>query len=193
MEEKPALSADEILKVEYEYIANTAFQANEDRARFSSFYFISVGSLVAAILGTQFSADNLKSVAILFFLLFLVMTGLGALTMAELARLRSAWHESVQAMNQVKDFYLKHHPELEPAFKWRGSTIPPTNKRYSIANLIAVEVALLGSLTSAAAVYFLLLGMTDILWWGWVLSGLALPVGYALLWGVYRKLLVDDR
>jgi hypothetical protein len=193
MEERPALSADEILKVEYEYIANTAFQANEDRARFSSFYFISVGSLVAAILGTQFAADNLKSVAILFFLLFLVMTGLGALTMGELARLRSAWHESVQAMNQVKDFYLKHHPELEPAFKWRGSTIPPTNKRYSIANLIAVEVALLGSLTSAAAVYFLLLGIADSVRWGWVLTGLAFPGGYALLWGVYRKLLVDDR
>ncbi|MFN8460695.1 MAG: hypothetical protein U0X93_02825 [Anaerolineales bacterium] len=39
---------------EYDYIAQTAAQANEDRARISSFYLIAVGSLIAAIFGTQF-------------------------------------------------------------------------------------------------------------------------------------------
>jgi len=190
---KPKLNPDDLLKAEYDYIARTAFQANEDRARVSTFYFVSTGSLVAAILGTQFAADNLRRVSVGFALLFLVMTGLGALTLAQLARLRAAWHESVEAMNQLKDFYLGSHPEMEPAFKWRGQTIPPTDKRYSIANLIAVEVALLGSLTSASAVYFLLMAISDIHWWGWTLTALGFPVGYAALWTIYKRLLVDNR
>lgn len=193
MPEKPRLNPEDLLKAEYEYIANSAFQANEDRARVSSFYFISVGSLVAAILGTQFAADNLKSVAIPFALLFAVMTGLGALTLAQLARLRAAWHESAQAMNQLKDFYLRHHPEIEPAFKWRGGTIPPTDKPGSIANLIALEVRLLGGLTCGAAAYFLLLAFGALHWWGWALVAAALLAAYILLWRYYKGLLVDDR
>jgi len=193
MASKPKLNPDDLLKAEYEYIARTAFQADEDRARVSTFYFVSTGSLVAAILGTQFAADNLRRVSIGFSLVFLVMTGLGALTLAQLARLRAAWHESIEAMNQVKEFYLETHPEIEAAFKWRGQTIPPTDKRYSIANLIAVEVALLGSLTSAAAVYFLLMGVSEMQWWGGVLAGLGFPAGYLILWSVYKGLLVDDR
>ena len=51
---KPKLNVDEILKAEYEYIAATVFQANEDRSRVASFYFVSVGSLVAAILSASF-------------------------------------------------------------------------------------------------------------------------------------------
>src|SRR5574338_1233010 len=154
MVEKPRLNPEDLLRAEYDYLGNTAFQANEDRARVSTFYFVSVGSLVAAILGTHFAADSLQDVAVPLALLFAVMTGLGALTLGQLARLRAAWHESTEAMNQLKDFYLKHHPEIEPAVKWRGSTIPPTDKRNSVANLIALEARLLGSLTSAAAVYF---------------------------------------
>ncbi|HEY6072679.1 MAG TPA: hypothetical protein VIV15_04605 [Anaerolineales bacterium] len=190
---KPKLNVEDILKSEYEYIAHTAFQANEDRARVSSFYFVSVGSVVAAILSAQFAADSLKSVAIPFAFLFLVMTGLGGLTMAQLARLRAAWHESAQAMNQLKDFYLKHNPEIEPAFKWREVTLPPTDKPYSIANLIAVEVGLLSALTSATAVYFVLLAFGGMFWWSWGMVALAFLLGYVLLWRFYKFLLVDDR
>ena len=52
---KPKMNPEDLLKAEYEYIAQTAYQANEDRARGASFYFVSVGSIVAAILGTQFT------------------------------------------------------------------------------------------------------------------------------------------
>ena len=190
---KSALQPDEILKAEYEYIANTVFQANEDRSRVASFYFVSVGSIVAAILGTQFEHDNLRSVALAFALLFLILTVLGALTIAQLARLRAAWHESVEAMNQVKNFYIENHPEIAVAFKWRGKTIPPTDKPYSIANLIAVEVALLGALTTAAAAYFFLFIFGKIFLWGWAVILLAFILGYVVLWIWYKHLLVDDR
>lgn len=193
MTTRPKLNPEELLKSEYDYIAHTAFQANEDRARVSSFYFISVGSLVAAILGTQFAADKLRGVAGLLAALFAVMTVLGALTIAQLARLRAAWHESVEAMNQLKEFYLKHYPDVEDAFKWRGGTIPDTDKKNSIANLIALEVRLLGTLTASAAAYFFLLALGDLLLWHWLIVAAFGLLAFFGLWRYYKRLLVDDR
>jgi hypothetical protein len=184
---------DDILIAEYEYIADTAQQANEDRSRVASFYFVSVGSIVAAILGTQFAKDNLKSVSVAFSILFFVLTLLGTLTIAQLARLRAAWHESIEAMNQIKDFYIKKFPETEPAFKWRIRTIPPTDKPYSIANLIALEVALLGALTTAAAFYFILFALGEVTLLSWVIIAISFAAGAAFQWGWYKHLLVDDR
>jgi hypothetical protein len=184
---------DDILITEYEYIADTAQQANEDRSRVASFYLVSVGSIVAAILGTQFAKDNLKSVSVAFSILFFVLTLLGALTIAQLARLRAAWHESIQAMNQIKDFYIKKFPDTEPAFKWRIRSIPPTDKPYSIANLIALEVALLGALTSAAAFYFILFALGEVTLLSWVIIAISFAGGAAFQWGWYKHLLVDDR
>jgi hypothetical protein len=193
MPTKPKLNPDDILNAEYEYIAATVFQANEDRSRVSSFYFVSVGSLVAAILSAAFSTNDLKSVSIAFSGLFVALTALGALTLAQLARLRAAWHESVQAMNQIKDFYIKHNKDIEPAFKWRLKSLPPTDKPYSIANLMAVEVSLLGAITAAASVYFLLmcLGWGPV-GWGWGVLLLTFVAGYIALWAWYKHLLVDD-
>ena len=193
MPAKPKHDTNEILKAEYNYIANTVFQANEDRSRVASFYFVSVGSLVAAILGTLFSVNDLKGAALAFSGLFLMLTVLGAATLAQLARLRAAWHESAQAMNTIKDFYIKHNPEIEPAFKWRLKTLPETDKPNSIANLMAFEVAMLSATTSAASLYFLLLTLGDIKWWGWAILAAALFGGYIAQWAWYKHLLVDNQ
>lgn len=192
MARKPDLNPDELLHGEYKYIAQTAFQANEDRSRVTSFYFVSVGSFVAAIIGTQLEAQS-RIVSFAFFALFLVLTFMGALTIAQLARLRAAWHESVEAMNQIKDFYIKHHPEVEDAFKWRLRSIPPTNKPYSIANLIAVEVALLSSLTTGAGAYFLLSFLGEVTWAGWLIVFVSIVGGYIAQWVWYLHLLVDTQ
>jgi len=190
---KKKLRPDEILISEYNYIANTAFQANEDRSRVTSFYFISTGSLVAAILGTQFAEAQIKSVSPAFFFLFLVLTILGALTIAQLARLRAAWHESIEAMNQIKDHYINDNPDIESAFKWRMRSIPATDKPHSIANLMAVEVAILGALTAGAAIYFLVNSIASINWLTLIPVLISFPVGYLSLWSWYKHLLVDDR
>ena len=193
MPTEPKLNPDEILKAEYDYIATTVFQANEDRSRVASFYFLTVGSLVAAILSAIFSTSDLKSVSLAFAALFLVLTILGTLTLAQLARLRAAWHESVEAMNQIKDYYIENNKEIEPAFKWRLKTLPPTDKKFSIANLMAVEVALLGAITSTASVYFLLAALGNIEWWGWMLLLITLVASYIALWTWYKHLLVDNQ
>jgi hypothetical protein len=193
MPTKLPLDTNEILKAEYNYIANTVFQANEDRSRVASFYFVSVGSLVAAILGTIFSTENVKNYALAFAGLFTVLTALGTLTLAQLARLRAAWHESVEAMNQIKDYYIEHNKEIEPAFKWRIKTLPKTDKPNSIANLMAIEVSMLSAITSATAFYFLLLTLGNIAWWGWLILTVALVGGGYAQWMWYKSLLVDNQ
>lgn len=193
MPPKPKLNSDEILKAEYDYIANTVFQANEDRSRVTSFYFVTVGSLVATILGALFSEDNLQGAALAFSGLFLILTILGGLTLAQLARLRAAWHESAQAMNVIKDFYIKHNKEIEPAFKWKSKTLPPTDKPFSIANLMAFEVAILSAITTAAAVYFLLFYFRVVTGWDWAILAATLLIAYFAQWKWYKYLLVDNQ
>jgi hypothetical protein len=104
----PPVELDELLAAEYNYIAQTASQANEDRARVSSFYIIAVGSLLAALFGTQFLDPKSFTpiVSIMFGVLFVLLTLLGLSTVMQLARLRAAWHDSMLAMNQLKDFMV---------------------------------------------------------------------------------------
>ena len=161
MEENPSpapVELDELLAAEYNYIAQTANQANEDRARVSSFYLIAVGSLIAALFGTQFfmSGSFDPTVSIMFSGLFLLLTLLGISTVMQLARLRAAWHESMLAMNQLKDFMVQQSPELANAFRWKTSTLPSKYKTNSVSYYQAVEVALIGGLMSGAGIFFLL-------------------------------------
>jgi hypothetical protein len=151
------IELDELLAAEYHYIAQTATQANEDRARVSSFYLVAVGSLVAALFGTQlFDAEKFtQTVKIMFSGLFILLTLLGTATVMQLARLRAAWHESMLAMNQLKDFAMSQHPELVHAFRWKTSTLPAKYKTGSVSYYQAVEVALIGGLMFGAAMFFL--------------------------------------
>lgn len=192
MPTKPKLNPDEMLQQEFEYITQNAFQANEDRSRVTSFYLVAVGSFVAAILGTGFETGR-SVISIAFFVLFAALTLMGALTIAQLARLRAAWHEAVEAMNQIKEFYIKAHPEVEPAFKWRTKGIPPTNKTFSIANLIAVEVAMLSSLTAGAGIFFLFSFLGSVNWLTWMAVIISIVFGFIAQWYWYIYLLVDNQ
>lgn len=151
------IELDELLAAEFNYIAQTAMQAFEDRARVSSFYLIAVGSLVAALFGTQlFDPEKFtQAVKLMFSGLFLLLTFLGASTVVQLARLRSAWHESMMAMNQIKDFAMKQSPELSEAFRWKTSTLPPKFKSGNVSYYQALEVASIGGLMFGAATFFL--------------------------------------
>lgn len=151
------IELDELLAAEFNYIAQTAIQAFEDRARVSSFYLIAVGSFIAALFGTQFSEPGqfTRDVQIMFSGAFLLLTFLGTSTVMQLAQLRSAWYESMKAMNQLKDFAMKQSPELADAFRWKTSTLPTKYKRGSVSYYQALEVALIGGLMFGAAMFFL--------------------------------------
>jgi hypothetical protein len=188
---KIPLNKDEMLQAEFKYITQNAFQSNEDRSRFSSYYFVTVGSFVAAIFSSP-SALESKTISLAFFVLFVFLTLMGTFTIAQLARLRAAWHEALQAMNQIKNFYIKNNPEIKPAFKWLDNGIPPTDKPYSIANLIAMEVAMLSALTTGTSVYFLLSAIGNLNSISWLVTVASFGVGYLGQMAWYKHLLVDD-
>jgi hypothetical protein len=148
---------DELLAAEYDYIAQTAIQANEDRARVSSFYLIAVGSLVAALFGTQFFDPNFFSQTINFMFsgLFALLTLLGVSTVMQLARLRAAWYESALAMNQLKEYMISENKGLVAAFRWTTKTLPSKYKKNSVSYFQALEVSLISGLMFGAAIFFL--------------------------------------
>ena len=148
---------DELLAAEFDYIAQTATQANEDRARVSSFYLIAVGSLLAAMFGTQFFDPEFftQTISLMFGGLFVLLTLLGTSTVMQLARLRAAWYESMLAMNQLKDYMMNENKSLVKAFRWKTNTLPPKHKKNSVSYYQAIEVALISGLTFGAATFFL--------------------------------------
>ncbi|HEX6268736.1 MAG TPA: hypothetical protein VFZ43_00745 [Anaerolineales bacterium] len=185
------LEFDELLAAEYDYIAQTATQANEDRARVSSFYLIAVGSLVAALFGTQFFDPEFfsRTINLMFSGLFILLTLLGTSTIMQLARLRAAWYESMLAMNQLKDFMISQNEELAQAFRWKTSTLPSKYKTASVSYYQAAEVALIGGLMFAAATFFLQQAFFLIDLLNWILSTIAgLSIIYLQLYLYKRSL-----
>jgi hypothetical protein len=115
-----------------------------------------VGSLVAALFGTQYIDANASTgnINLMFSGLFVLLTLLGTSTVMQLARLRAAWYESALAMNQMKDYMVSENPGLIKAFRWRASTLPSKFKKDSISYYQSVEVALISGLMFAAAIFF---------------------------------------
>ena len=166
---------DDLLAAEFDYIAQTAIQANDDRARVASFYLIAVGSLVAALFGTQYvNPENLstRDVNLMFSGLFVLLTLLGGSTVMQLARLRAAWYESALAMNQLKDYMMSQNSTLAQAFRWKTSTLPSKYKRDSISYYQAREVALISGLMFGTASFFLQRAFFTINVLHWIVAGL---------------------
>ena len=190
---KPKLNPDEMLKTEFEYAANSAFQANEDRSKAASFFLVAVGSLVAAILGVE-NLELAPSSFIALSGLFVVLTFLGLLTIMQLARLRAAWTQAAEAMNKIKDFYIQHFDNVEftNAFLWRSGTVPPKYKPYSVSYFTVVEVSLLSGLTFGAAVYLFFVGLAgdlDPIKCIWPLTGAASALVFFSGVLIYKRML----
>ncbi|RPJ26847.1 MAG: hypothetical protein EHM33_10145 [Chloroflexi bacterium] len=171
--DKPVpIEFDELLAAEFDYIAQTAIQANEDRARVSSFYLIAVGSLLAAMFGTQFFDPNFfsQTVNIMFGGLFVLLTLLGTSTIMQLARLRTAWYESMLAMNQLKDYMMSENKSLVNAFRWKTVTLPSKYKTDSVSYYQTVEVALISGLMFGAAAFFIQQAFFSIGLVHWIIS-----------------------
>jgi hypothetical protein len=188
---QPTVELDELLAAEYNYIAQTAAQAFEDRARISSFYLIAVGSLIAALFGTQlFEPDKFTpAVKLMFSGLFLFLTLLGTSTVMQLAQLRSAWYESMMAMNQLKDFAMEQSPELVKAFRWKTTTLPAKYKRGSVSSYQALEVSLIGGLMFAASMFFLQQAFFSVTTLTWLLSALSGVLAVYTQMTIYKRLL----
>ena len=188
------LKADSILAAEFEYVSQTAFQANEDRAKVSTFYVLTVGSFLAAMFGLQTDLLQRQFIYLAFAILFSILSLYAGLTLLHLVRLRQAWYESAQAMNQLKDYYIQNLDglALEGAFRWRRSTMPVKFKPWSVSFLMALQVTILGGAAVGATMVFAglaLLSSTN--GWLWVLAGFVGLVYAVDLIGLYWYMLRD--
>lgn len=187
----PPIELDELLAAEFNYIVQTATQANEDRARIASFYLIAVGSLVATILGTQFFdlQQFTPTAKLLFSGIFILLTLMGTSIIVQLARLRASWYESMLAMNQLKGFMIRQSPELASALRWTNDTLPDKYKTDSISYFQAREAAVLSGITFGTAVYFIefALGVTGTAIWIWAFA-LAIIVAFTQM-RIYKNIL----
>ena len=178
-----------IVAAEYGYIAQTAFQANEDRARAWQYFFVTFATLIAALLSAQLDVGLRQQIYLTFVVIFSLLAVLGLITTVQLVRLRQAWLESARAMNQIKERLIADDPTLATYFRWTNATLPAAFKWRSFGFLQALSVALLSGLAVGAAVAFagLARGAT-IVPWAVSLSAAGLAAAGILWLGYVRPL-----
>ncbi|MCX6030151.1 MAG: hypothetical protein NT169_12760 [Chloroflexi bacterium] len=164
------LDPNVILEAEFQYIAQSLFQTNEDRSRVTSFYLVTLGSFIAALLGsTQLSNLQLQPVYAAFAALFGVVAIMGLLTLLQLLKLRLAWFEAAAAMNEIKRYYIEHRKDLNlgSAFRWNPGGLGSRFRLWSVGFMLALQVAVLGGASLAAAIIFAGLAANPSLWLWW--------------------------
>lgn len=175
------LDPNDILVAEFNYIAQTAFQSNEDRARVSNYYLVSAATAIAAILSVRLESAT-RWVYLGFALVFAALSVIGLVTVLQLARLRVAWFSAARAMNRIKSYYQTRLPDahLEEAFAWVDKELPEPDAPRSVASLLALSVILVDGATAATCVAFLGMSWSVELLWLWVLLGAAIGVVFAV-------------
>jgi len=176
MSDKKRFEVEGIVAEEYQYIAQTAFQAQEDRARVTTFYLVSVGSLIGAFFGTTPNTE--KSTFLIFASLFLFLSYFGIITLRQLIQLRLSWFESARAMNQIKDFLIKQNKDLNKAFRWQEKSLPDPYKPKSVAYYLAQQVAMIGAVTFGTMIFYATLAFNNNLQNG------SIPIAGAIIGGI---------
>lgn len=153
-----SLTAENILTQEFGYANVTAYQAQEDRARFFGLYLTLVGILAAALgavaqLGGSFNRELLLPIGALL----LGLAGLlGIIFFTMLIRLRQAWFNSAMAMNAIKKYYIERLtselPDIDRAFHWKFDSIPAGGRIGSPTYIVCYTTAAISSFCMGVAV-----------------------------------------
>ena len=191
-DQTPEVNCDSILIAEYSYIVQTIQYTNEDRARASSYYFLVAGSVIAAILGLQSDFVNSRNIYVILSLLFCVLAAYGILIQLHLIKLRLAWFDSITAMNQIKNYYLKYSKadNLQDAFRWNSNIMPEVNKFNSISFILVLQIAFFGSTSLSMSCLFL--GLFWEMWW----LTIAIVIGVVFFFAqafLYRRTLIKAK
>jgi hypothetical protein len=166
--EPRVLQSSGILDMEFEYARVTASESMEQRHTLVNFYLVVAGVLssgVVAVLDVNTRLPESTGTVLLW-----LLCGIGWLYFLSIIRLRQAWHDSAQAMNQIKDFYIEHAQDVAPdvlctAFRWRSKTLPPPGKPWTVFFYSAMLIALLDSVAYTAGGVLLNLEAAQALPW----------------------------
>jgi len=150
-EQRP-LPASEILAWEFDYARTTASESMEQRHTMINFYLLVAGILTSGTVALL--AGDVDLPPAVGALLLWLLCGIGWIYFLSLVRLRQAWHDSAQVMNEVKEFYVRHVQDLDPgeldgAFRWKKGSLPPAGQPWTI---FFYSAALIGLLDSVAFV-----------------------------------------
>lgn len=151
--EEGVLSASDILGWEFGYARTTASEAMQDRHTMVNFYLLVAGIVVSgivALLGRDADFPEATGTVLLW-----LLCGIGWLYFLKIIRLRQAWHDSAQTMNQIKEFCIQRTKEFDPdvlrsAFRWQAQTLPAPDKPWTVFFYSALLIALLDSVAYVA-------------------------------------------
>lgn len=143
------LSSTDILGWEFEYARSTASEAMRDRHTMVNFYLLAFGVIATGVLTILSREANLPQS--MGTLLLWILCAVGWLYFLKIIRLRQAWHESAQAMNQIKEYFIHRDEHFEPeelrlAFRWQAHTLPSPDKPWTVFFYSALLIALLDSM-----------------------------------------------
>jgi hypothetical protein len=155
-----SLKMENMLLEEFNYVSVTAYQAMEDRARISNFYYLLLGVLATVLVAIfQFSGGTRNIPLSLVTILLIIGALISVSFFVTLIRLRQAYKESLLTMNVIKEFYIEQFkqqmPKIEQAFRWRLKTMPKGERIGNVTFMIALLNVIIGSLFIAGAVYFI--------------------------------------
>jgi hypothetical protein len=172
------LDASQILAWEFEYARVTASEAMEQRHTMVNFHLVVAGVMASGALVVFGQGGGFPRS--LGTLLLWVLCGVGWLHFLAIVRLRQAWHDSAQAMNRIKEFYIQHAKTLNGdvlrgAFLWQPETLPDPAKPWTVFFYSAMVISLLNS--AAFVLGGVLLGMVDPSHLPWLLLGIVLVLG----------------
>lgn len=148
------LDPDSILIAEFQYIQDSAKQANEDRLRIFEFSIANILTFILGVFSISYIDNDFKQlISIPFLLLFLF----GIFSLFKLARLRKAWVESAKALNKIKTYYINNsRSDLASAFTFKDDTLPKLNKKNSVGYFMALTLIVFNSVSMSFATYLLI-------------------------------------
>jgi len=147
------LDPSDILGWEFEYARTTASEAMRDRQSMMNFYLLAMGFVASAVVTVIGRESGLPKTA--GTLLLWTLCSIGWLYFLKIIRLRLAWHDSARAMNQIKEFCVRHTKDLSSdslrdAFRWQIHTLPDPGAPWTVFFYSAVLIALLDSVAYVA-------------------------------------------
>jgi len=154
-----ALNPSEILDWEFEYARTTASESMQDRHTMINYYLLVVGVVLTGVVTARGKDSDLPraTAPILLWLLCIV----GWFYFLTLIRLRQAWHDSVLAMNQIKQFYIEHAQGIDAAllrmaFRWKPESVPDPARAWTVYFYSAMLIGFLSSIAYLAGGLLLL-------------------------------------
>jgi hypothetical protein len=159
LSDKANIDPGEILGWEFEYARTTASESMQDRHTMINFYLLVVGVVASGVVTLLSAAPDPSQAAIprntIGTVLLWLLCMIGWFYFLSVIRLRQAWHGSAQAMNQIKDFCIRHAKDVDPnilrkAFLWRPNTVPPPAKAWTVFFYAAMLIGFLDSVAYIA-------------------------------------------